>query len=147
MDDRTWVLPVVGQKVLMQLRDDIEGIWHPGQWGFFGGSVEPGEDILTGARREIVEEIGFTPSELHPLLKHDTPEYGPDAAVHSFACHLTVDCRELVLGEGMDYDLLSIADIRLGRKRSPRFEKAFPIIPRPFIEEVFLAALAAMGNL
>ncbi|MEB3314276.1 MAG: NUDIX domain-containing protein, partial [Cyanobacteriota bacterium] len=29
-------------QVLLQLRDDHPGIIYPGQWGFFGGHLEPG---------------------------------------------------------------------------------------------------------
>ena len=141
MDNRTWVLPVVKERVLMQLRDDIPGIWHPGQWGYFGGSVEPGEDVESGAFREIIEEIGYRPTALRPLLRHVTPEYGPEAVVYSFACDAPPDWPQLVLGEGMDFDLLSLADIQAGVKLSPRFGKPFPIIPRPFMAEVFRAAL------
>ena len=140
MDNRTWVLPVIGQQVLMQLRDDIPGILHPGQWGFFGGSVEPGEEILAGAFRELKEELGLCPPELHPLLRHATPEYGLDAIIYSFACDLTVAPQSLVLGEGMDFDLLTLEDILSGTKLSKRFGKAYPVIPRPYMEEVFRAA-------
>lgn len=31
-------------------------------WAFVGGKVEDGEDIMTGLRREIVEEMGYLPS-------------------------------------------------------------------------------------
>ena len=141
MDNRTWVLPMVGQTVLMQLRDDIPGIWHPGQWGFFGGSVEPGEEVVEGALREILEEINFRPAELRPLLRHETPEYGPEAVIYSFACDLTVGLDQLSLGEGMDWDFLNFSDIQSGSKWSPRFGKSYPIIPRPFMTEVFQAAL------
>ena len=145
MDNRTWVLPMIGQKVLMQLRDDIPGIWHPGEWGFFGGSVEPGEDVIEGAFREILEEINFRPTQLRPLLRHDTPEYGPEAIIYSYVCDLTVGLDQLTLGEGMDWDFLSVEDIVAGKKMSPRFGKDFPIIPRPFMIEVFRAALADSG--
>ena len=143
IDNRTWVLPMVGEYALMQLRDDIAGIWHPGQWGYFGGSVEPGETVEQGALRELEEEIGYhPPGPLRPLLRHVTPEYGPDAVIYSFACDLVVDYRTLPLGEGMDYDLLRLDDLLSGAKMSPRFLKSFPIIPRPFMAEVFRAALA-----
>jgi 8-oxo-dGTP pyrophosphatase MutT (NUDIX family) len=142
VDNRTWVLPIWGQKVLMQLRDDIAGILHPGEWGFFGGSVEPGETVLDGAFRELMEEVGFRPAVLRPLLRHHMPEYSPNAVVYSFSCQLTVDFRSLTLGEGMDFDLFSLDDIQRGSKLSARLGKAFPVIPRTFVEEVFQAALA-----
>jgi 8-oxo-dGTP pyrophosphatase MutT (NUDIX family) len=44
---------------LLQLRDDIPGIWYPGHWGLFGGGVEADEDEITALRREMREEIGL----------------------------------------------------------------------------------------
>jgi 8-oxo-dGTP pyrophosphatase MutT (NUDIX family) len=52
------LLPYRDGKVLMQLRDEKEGIVCPGQWGFFGGEVELGETPIECARRELREEIG-----------------------------------------------------------------------------------------
>ena len=48
---------VDGQRYLMQLRDDIPGIFAPGCWGLFGGAVNDGESHLEGLRRELQEEI------------------------------------------------------------------------------------------
>ena len=42
---------------LMQLRDDIPGIWYPGHWGLFGGAVDAGEDEMSALRRELREEL------------------------------------------------------------------------------------------
>lgn len=38
-----------------------------GKWGAPGGTVEPGESILSAARREMREEIGINPSDLAPI--------------------------------------------------------------------------------
>ncbi|MEL6139407.1 MAG: NUDIX domain-containing protein, partial [Cyanobacteria bacterium J06628_6] len=53
-----------GNHFLLQLRDDIPGIFYPGHWGFFGGHIEPGEDADQGVRRELLEEIGYAPPQL-----------------------------------------------------------------------------------
>ncbi len=38
--------------------------WWSGKFNGIGGSVEPGEDVLTAARRETVEETGLPPTTL-----------------------------------------------------------------------------------
>lgn len=45
-------------RVLLQRRGD------DGQWGILGGGLEPGEDFLTAAHRELFEESGLTCSNL-----------------------------------------------------------------------------------
>jgi len=47
-------------QVLLQLRDDKEGIFFPNHWGFFGGASEDGEDFLKGLIRELKEELAIT---------------------------------------------------------------------------------------
>lgn len=45
----------------------VQPVWHR-LWELPGGGINPGEDLLTGIRREVMEETGYTvhPSE-HPL--------------------------------------------------------------------------------
>ncbi|THF71093.1 NUDIX domain-containing protein [Deinococcus sp. Arct2-2] len=52
-------------RILLQQRGD------DGLWGTPGGAVEPGEDFLTAARRELLEETGLVCPNLHLL---DLPE-------------------------------------------------------------------------
>ena len=51
------ILITVDRCYLLQLRDDIPGIWYPGHWGLFGGSVDAGESDIEALRRELREEI------------------------------------------------------------------------------------------
>jgi mutator protein MutT len=46
-------------QVLMQLRDDKEGIFYPGYWCIPGGKVETGENPTEAVIREIKEETGY----------------------------------------------------------------------------------------
>jgi 8-oxo-dGTP diphosphatase len=46
-------------RFLMQQRDDIPSILHPGKVGLFGGHREDGESYLECVVREIEEEIGY----------------------------------------------------------------------------------------
>jgi 8-oxo-dGTP diphosphatase len=49
VDARGWVL--------LQERDEHPAI-DPEKWGFVGGHLDPGEDYLDGAYRELAEETG-----------------------------------------------------------------------------------------
>ncbi len=101
-------------KFLLQLRDDIPGIAHPGKWAFFGGHIEPGEKPEEAMKRELAEEISYTPDIVS--------EFGvyPDTDVvrHVFSAPLTVELKDLVLGEGWDMGLLTPAEIKTGKAYS-----------------------------
>jgi 8-oxo-dGTP diphosphatase len=46
-------------RFLLQQRDDITGIIHPGKVGLFGGHREGDEAYLECTAREICEEISY----------------------------------------------------------------------------------------
>ncbi len=49
---------------LMQLRDNKPGLNAAGLWVFPGGHCEPGESDESAARREFLEETGYTCSKI-----------------------------------------------------------------------------------
>lgn len=53
------IIVIEDGRYLLQLRDNVPGIWYPGHWGLFGGGVESGEDELAALQRELREEIGL----------------------------------------------------------------------------------------
>lgn len=50
---------LVSGRYLLQLRDIKRGIFFPGQWGCFGGAIEPGETERAALSRELHEELGL----------------------------------------------------------------------------------------
>jgi len=112
-----------GDRVLMQLRDDIPGIVYPGHWGFFGGHLEPGETPEAALRRELQEEIGHVPSDVTFFGQYP----GEFALRHVFQAPLTVGLEHLVLAEGWDMQLLPIAAIQRGEHYSARAGRTCPI--------------------
>jgi predicted NUDIX family NTP pyrophosphohydrolase len=60
-----------------------------GAWTIPKGEIEPGEDPLTAARRELLEETGF---ELDgPFLPLGTVKQKNGKVVHAFACEGSVE--------------------------------------------------------
>ena len=45
------------KEFLFQLRDDKQGIYYPGYWGFFGGEIKEKELPSKGLIRELKEEL------------------------------------------------------------------------------------------
>jgi 8-oxo-dGTP diphosphatase len=103
-------------KFLLQLRDDIPGIPYPGQWGFFGGHIEPGETPEVALKRELQEEISYTASNFSKFGCYEDL----NVLRHIFHAQLEVDVKDLVLKEGWDLGLLTPQEIRLGSRYSEK---------------------------
>ncbi len=112
-------------KFLMQLRDDIPNIVYPGHWGLFGGHLESGETPDIAVKRELLEEIGYTPPNLL--------EFGcyPDekAIRHVYYAPLTVELYQLILLEGWDMDFLTVDEIKQGSRYSKKAKGVYPLVP------------------
>lgn len=58
-------------RYVMQLRDDIPGIFYPACWGCFGGAIEPGETPEVALQRELREELEFEVGEARRFTRFD----------------------------------------------------------------------------
>ncbi|NET36853.1 MAG: NUDIX domain-containing protein [Cyanothece sp. SIO1E1] len=108
---------------LLQLRDNRPGIVYPGCWGFFGGHLEPDETPEAGLRRELIEEIGYSP----PVLTAVGCYASANVLRHVYHAPLTVQIKDLVLQEGWDLGLLTPEDIQRGDRYSAKAGQVRPL--------------------
>ena len=57
---------------LLQLRDDRPDVVAGGNWGLFGGRVEPQENATEAVAREVLEELNVRPAAWRFLWQIDT---------------------------------------------------------------------------
>lgn len=108
---------------LMQLRENIPTIVYPGYWGFFGGHIEPGELPEVAIKRELLEEIGYTPPRLQKFAQYESET----VVRHVFYGALMTPVETLELHEGWDLGLFSLADIERGDRYSERAQQVRPL--------------------
>jgi 8-oxo-dGTP pyrophosphatase MutT (NUDIX family) len=75
------VAVINGNKLLMGKRNDNSKFTLP------GGHLNPGEEPMDGAKRELLEEAGITPDNLYYLgAKNVVGLDGKNRMIHSFVC-------------------------------------------------------------
>lgn len=90
-------------KFLVQLRDNIPTIIHPGCWALFGGHLEIGETPESALIREIKEEINYDISTFSKFACYEEKK----VIRHVYSVPLTVGIEELKLEEGWDFAFVS----------------------------------------
>lgn len=102
-------------RYLLQHRDELPGIFFPGFWGCFGGGMEAGETPADALRRELVEELGWSPAELRHFatLGLDFSFSGHGLLPrHFFVAPLEPgETAGMRLGEGQDFALVPAQEI------------------------------------
>lgn len=89
-------------RYLMQIRDDIPDIRHPGALGLFGGAIEPGEEADEAVRRELAEEIAFVPGDLAYWRTLWVPLRGTGASLRSARVEVFVGTIAAARVPGLD---------------------------------------------
>jgi 8-oxo-dGTP pyrophosphatase MutT (NUDIX family) len=110
-------------RYLMQLRDDKPGIFFPDHWGLFGGASEPGENLATTLRRELLEELGY---QIGPAAYFTRMEFGFESLGGNRTVRDYYEVRMpssavpgLRLGEGRALRSFSAAEILLEQRVVP----------------------------
>ncbi len=141
-DEVVTILPFIGDKVLMQLRDFKPEIKYPGCWGFFSGSVQVGEEPDQAARRELLEEIGYD-AKVMIHLGRIVITGSNNLSAHIYSCSIQVPLERLTLTEGVEMALATPEQIRLNKIYSGSLSKFFPVANTFFIQEALDLALAS----
>ncbi len=138
------LLPFFQDKLLLQLRDQKEGIVFPGHWGFFSGEVEKDEKPLTAAKRELFEELGYSSKNIKKLGIKKIPDHHTLSHVYFFP--LRVPLEKLLLQEGMDLGLFSAQEINSLRLYSSKLRQWFPVVDTPMFKETIRELFARIKN-
>lgn len=97
-------------RVLMQHRGH-EADPEPGRWTPPGGRLEPGEDAVTAAHRELLEETGLTAVlELDRVVEQVGAD-GTGVRFHVFTGRTDACQEDVDLGEGLAMRFLTRAEI------------------------------------
>ncbi|HIK08842.1 MAG TPA: NUDIX domain-containing protein [Oscillatoriaceae cyanobacterium M33_DOE_052] len=110
-------------KILLQLRDNIPTIVHPGYWGMFGGHLEPNENPDETILRELGEEIGYVPPKMTIFRTFPSPE----VIRHIYYGDVECEFNQLILGEGWDMGLWTPEDIKKGELYSEKAGEVRPL--------------------
>jgi 8-oxo-dGTP pyrophosphatase MutT (NUDIX family) len=109
------IITVEDGRYLMQLRDDIPGIFYPGHWGCFGGAVTPGEDDSLALRRELAEELEMQDPVMDEFLRlnFDLRKLGQRLCYRIYYQIKTTEAKvgQLVLHEGAEMRLFAANEL------------------------------------
>jgi 8-oxo-dGTP diphosphatase len=97
--------------LLLQQRDVKPDLPFAGKWTFFGGQVEPGENLVDALCRELLEELGCLPGLVgDELFSWDWHGLQP-AHNHFFSVRYDVTEETLVLNEGQSMGWFSLDEL------------------------------------
>jgi 8-oxo-dGTP pyrophosphatase MutT (NUDIX family) len=99
-------------RVGLQLRDDFPHVSSAGKWSFFGGQVDPDEDIQNTAPRELAEETGInaTLDAFEPFARL-VPPNGLQAYHYYYRLKRSVKVQEMSIHEGAGFAFLNYSQL------------------------------------
>lgn len=110
-------------RYLVQVRDDIPGIFYPGHCGLFGGAVEEGEDFDACIRREVFEETGLSLNNFERFndLAISFDPFGKGSVARIFFEHEVAPdiIHDIRLGEGRRAELVDARELLRNRRVTP----------------------------
>ncbi len=101
----------------MHLRDDKEGVLHPGCWAGFGGSVENGKSPEEALVREVLEETGLQLRKASFLAEvvDERAEGGGGDRVRIYVTDMAIGPEDIELTEGAGVGVFSIDELKFMR--------------------------------
>ena len=97
-------------KLLLQKRDNKTEIPYPLHWNLFGGEVEIGENLVDALRRELIEEIEYSPKFIESEVFQSKWK---SINLHYFPIFIDKEDENIKfkLHEGLEYKWFSIDEL------------------------------------
>ena len=101
-------------ELLLQLRDNKDGIDYPGYWGLIGGEIIRGESDFDAIKREIKEEIDIAIKKIRFIGKLNIKKSNliiKDAEISIFKGETDLPANKIVLKEGKKVKFFKLNEI------------------------------------
>ena len=98
---------------LLQKRDNKKNIFFPNHIGLFGGAKNYNESYVQALKRELKEEIGFTPQNINFFMKLSFDFKNKKILRYVYICKVNVlNKKKINLTEGAGFTILSFFKIK-----------------------------------
>jgi 8-oxo-dGTP pyrophosphatase MutT (NUDIX family) len=102
---------------LLQKRDQKKKIFFPGHLGLFGGAKNKNESYINALKRELIEEIGFTPSDIEYFMKISFDFNMKVIFRNIYICKVDLLSKKMIkLNEGAGYVILNLDKMKKSLK-------------------------------